>query len=333
MANDASPKIEPTLHPIADAPSIAPSDKDAETAKAEAPVTPKADEPVAAAPQSLPPAPGLTESILAESIKAETSEAKAEDKSETKSESQATIVRLPALRPAPKAEKAAPDLTIKPRVTRFAMLAACVAIAASIGVVGGAFGLSKLGPVFAAAPQPVAPAPKDMVAEEVKALKDTVAQLRATTKTLSDNLAALKTSVTSANNAQNVQIGRLAETIDRVEKTAAEQRKAAAAEKQAAATQAAAKPAIAASADVTGSIAAKPQQTAALDSQAILRNSIVQGWVLRRVYDGAALIEGRDGIIEVEPGMIAPGLGRVEGIKRQDGRWVVMTSRGLVIGR
>ena len=40
MANDASPKIEPTLKPIEDAPSIAPSDKDAETAKAEAPVTP-----------------------------------------------------------------------------------------------------------------------------------------------------------------------------------------------------------------------------------------------------------------------------------------------------
>jgi hypothetical protein len=55
--------------------------------------------------------------------------------------------------------------------------------------------------------------------------------------------------------------------------------------------------------------------------------------VLRRVYDGAALIEGRDGIIEVEPGIVAPGLGRVESIKRQDGRWVVVTSRGLVVGR
>ena len=38
--------------------------------------------------------------------------------------------------------------------------------------------------------------------------------------------------------------------------------------------------------------------------------------MLRRVYDGAALIEGRDGIIEVEPGMVAPGLGRIEAIKR-----------------
>ena len=55
--------------------------------------------------------------------------------------------------------------------------------------------------------------------------------------------------------------------------------------------------------------------------------------MLRRVYDGAALIEGRDGIIEVEPGMVAPGLGRIEASSAQDGRWVVVTSRGLVIGR
>ena len=69
------------------------------------------------------------------------------------------------------------------------------------------------------------------------------------------------------------------------------------------------------------------------DPPTTLKPPIVQGWVLRRVYDGAALIEGRDGIIEVEPGIVAPGLGRIEGIKRQDGRWVVVTSRGLVVGR
>ena len=48
------------------------------------------------------------------------------------------------------------------------------------------------------------------------------------------------------------------------------------------------------------------------DPPTTLKPPIVQGWVLRRVYDGAALIEGRDGIIEVEPGIVAPGLGRIE---------------------
>jgi hypothetical protein len=28
--------------------------------------------------------------------------------------------------------------------------------------------------------------------------------------------------------------------------------------------------------------------------------------------------------------MVAPGLGRVEAIKREDGRWVVVTARGIV---
>ena len=43
------------------------------------------------------------------------------------------------------------------------------------------------------------------------------------------------------------------------------------------------------------------------DPPTTLKPPILQDYVLRRVYDGAALIEGRDGIIEVEPGMVAPG--------------------------
>jgi hypothetical protein len=31
------------------------------------------------------------------------------------------------------------------------------------------------------------------------------------------------------------------------------------------------------------------------------------------------------------PGDLVPGLGRIQEIKRQDGRWVVVTSRGLVV--
>ena len=61
-----------------------------------------------------------------------------------------------------------------------------------------------------------------------------------------------------------------------------------------------------------------------------LKPPAVPGFVLRRVFDRAALIEGRDSMIEVEPGMVAPGLGRVEAIKREDGRWVVVTARGIV---
>ena len=55
-----------------------------------------------------------------------------------------------------------------------------------------------------------------------------------------------------------------------------------------------------------------------------------RGWVVRDVHRGTALIEGRMGIIEVEQGDLVPGLGRVDAIRKQDGRWVVVTSRGLI---
>ena len=69
------------------------------------------------------------------------------------------------------------------------------------------------------------------------------------------------------------------------------------------------------------------------DPPTTLKPPILQDYVLRRVYDGAALIEGRNGMIEVEPGIVAPGIGRIEAIKRQDGRWVVVTARGLIVAR
>ena len=53
--------------------------------------------------------------------------------------------------------------------------------------------------------------------------------------------------------------------------------------------------------------------------------------VVREVRRGTAFIEGRMGVIEVDQGDIVPGLGRVEAIRKQDGRWVVVTSRGLIL--
>jgi hypothetical protein len=60
---------------------------------------------------------------------------------------------------------------------------------------------------------------------------------------------------------------------------------------------------------------------------------VVEGWVLRNVRDGSALVEGRPGLIEVMPGDSLPGGGRIETIKHQGGRWVVVTTSGLIIAR
>ena len=48
---------------------------------------------------------------------------------------------------------------------------------------------------------------------------------------------------------------------------------------------------------------------------------------------GTAFLEGRGGTIEVEPGDVVPGMGRVEDIRKQDGRWVVVTAKGVITSR
>jgi hypothetical protein len=397
MANDESPKIEPTLTSVTDAPSVVPSAEiptpnavkpegsTVETAKIDAkPAMPKSEDILAELARAnvrsntfLKP-----DAILAEVARAKAAAAKpessiadaaaanakpnapkgdasfppasrlyiepgAEPKLERKPKPEAKNEQTPeakrqayrssvVVRMPPGSSSAAPDagVVMKPNVTRLALVAALVAIAASFGAVGGSVGVAKFGPIFASAPPPVAPVVKDNVADEVKALKDTVAQLRATTKSLSDNLAALKNTVSTSNTAQNTQISKVSEALDRFEKAQAELRKTAAAAIAAPAHMASTTQATAATSDVTGSV--KQQQPVPMvlgEPPQNLKPPVVQGWVLRRVYDGAALIEGRDGIIEVETGTVTPGLGRIEGIKRQDGRWVVVTSRGLVIGR
>ena len=56
----------------------------------------------------------------------------------------------------------------------------------------------------------------------------------------------------------------------------------------------------------------------------------IQGWVLRDVYDGIALVEGRGGYREVAVGEAIPGVGKVEAIERHGRRWVVVTSQGVI---
>ena len=42
---------------------------------------------------------------------------------------------------------------------------------------------------------------------------------------------------------------------------------------------------------------------------------------------------GADKLREVYAGDVVPGLGRIDAIRKQDGRWVVVTSKGLVVAR
>jgi hypothetical protein len=186
------------------------------------------------------------------------------------------------------------------RSSRFTLLAASVALAAGIGAVAGSLGDAELHrhlPGAAAAPHLAA-------SDDIQVLKDTVAQLRASVKTLADNVTAMRTSFTASSSTVNGQLSKITEVLDRVDHRPA---------------------APVAAPEVTASIAAPAS------AEPKPRPPVVEGWAIRKVYDGAALIEGRHGIVEVEPGMNLPGLGRIQEIRRQDGHWVVVTPKGLIM--
>ncbi len=219
----------------------------------------------------------------------------------------------------------------QPARRRISAFAAVVALAALTGVAGGALaigsfkGLANSDAVVAAS------------AKQSRSIEDAVARI-------DSELAAIKSSIDKVNKQVASQTGRTNERIEKVEKSLAEPtariaRLSEAVDKLRAptpapvATAAAATPAPAVVAalpkpdprETTGSIEpAKPT---------VARLPIVEGWVLHEVNNGSAMIEGRRGVYEVYAGDPVPGLGRVDAIRRQDGRWVVVTSRGLVIAR
>lgn len=198
-----------------------------------------------------------------------------------------------------------------PYVSRFSVLAAALALAAALGGMVGAlaaYGLARPAALPAVAAGQTA-------LEDIQALKENVVQARV-------ELAALKLSIDSANRNTVAQLSRISERIDRVERSQAEP---AAKLTKAVDTLERLSRGEASSKDVTGSLASP----ASGSNQS--KPAVVEGWVVRDVYRGTALIEGRMGVIEVDQGDVVPGLGRVDAIRKQDGRWVVVTPKGLIM--
>jgi hypothetical protein len=202
-----------------------------------------------------------------------------------------------------------------PRVSRFTLLAASLALAAALGGMAGAlaaYGLARPGP------PPIVSAARTNL-DEIQALKENVVQARV-------DLAALKVSIDSANRNASAQFTRIGERIERVERVQGEPttklNKAVEMLDRIARGEGGPQPK-----EVTGSVAPTPALGNAPNQPP---KSGIEGWFVRDVRRGTALIEGRMGIIEVEQGDLVPGLGRVDAIRKQDGRWVVVTSRGLI---
>ncbi|WLB55624.1 hypothetical protein AB7008_42805 [Bradyrhizobium sp. 521_C7_N1_3] len=264
---------------------------------------------------------------------------KFETRAETKPEPKPgkLIVMAPSERSWEREEFAPHVKADEPRETgdkrRLSAMAAVVAIAASVGAISGA--LATAGMMHLAAPAP-APAP----VADTSALESSVARIDA-------DLVALKANVEHTSKTGLSQFNRANDRLDKLEKAQAEPMAKIAklsetvdklrATPPAAPAQAAA----AAAKETTGSIAptqvataaAAPVPAPAAPKTEVGRLPTIDGWVLRDVANGGALIEGRSGLYEVYAGDPIPGIGRVDAIRRQDGRWVVVTSKGLIVAR
>jgi uncharacterized protein YdbL (DUF1318 family) len=91
--------------------------------------------------------------------------------------------------------------------------------------------------------------------------------------------------------------------------------------------------------ETTASIASspgdiKPKGDLKADYKTAEKPPIVDGWVLTSVgRRGNAIVASRNGYYEVYPGDPLPGVGRVQDIRYQSGRWVVVTPKGLIVRR
>jgi hypothetical protein len=216
--------------------------------------------------------------------------------------------------------------------------AAMLAVAVVAGAIGGALATTGLTHVADAAATPPAN----------NALEASIARIDA-------DIVALKAGLDHTTKTGTSQFTKTSDRLDRIEKAQAEP-----AAKLAKLTDAVEKlrsvapatpgvvvgaPAISppgAPKEVTGSVtpqavaAATPAPVASHAPEAppkpeVGRMPTVEGWSLREVGYGGALIQNRRGTFEIYAGDYVPGLGRIDAIRKQDGQWVVVTSKGLVV--
>lgn len=202
------------------------------------------------------------------------------------------------------------------RIRRIAALAATVALSAALGALAGSMITNSLGTSMAAGTKGEASTQLALARME-------------------QEVTALRTAVETATRDAQSKTARIAARLDRNERAQAEPlaklakigEAVARLERRGARTTAAAATAAGAG-DVTGSIGA-PKVAAPNTKPA----NIIKGWTLQDVYDGVALIKGRAGLVEVWPGDTLPQVGRVQAIRKQDGHWIVVTSRGIIVDR
>ncbi|MGY4462979.1 hypothetical protein [Bradyrhizobium sp. LB13.1] len=166
---------------------------------------------------------------------------------------------------------------------------------------------------------------------EIRNLRETVAQLRKQMSGVSDNLDGLRTAVDQSSKATNDRFGRFGENLDRIERVSSSSTvkldKLAQAQAQAptpVASQTQPMPMMASvpAPEVTGSVSPSERMSAP--------RKTIKGWSVRQAYEGIAILQGPNGVVEAVLGQQVPGLGRIEEIKNENGRLVVESSGGVI---
>jgi hypothetical protein len=214
--------------------------------------------------------------------------------------------------PAPEIIAAAAAAAAPRGSSRFALLAASIAVVAAAGAFVGSLGAMGVAHLF---PRNAAPVVANnnhgtaLIAAEMNALK---ANIDAAARNASSQFAKIADRIDRAERAQvdpTAKIARIAEALDRLEKR----------------TAAVAAP------ETTGSIVTPSAPAPATEPK--LADRVLEGWVIHQVANGHALVESRFGnLFDIAAGGFLPGVGRVEQIKRQDGHWMVVTARGVIQG-
>lgn len=204
--------------------------------------------------------------------------------------------------------------TLKPRHWRAMRLAAAVTLAAGFGAIAGTYVVGGFND-----------APKvDVTAqEENKAMQQSMAKMAKELTTLKANLEA------STKSAQTQTASLEKRISDRINERISERFKKEQADVTGSISPPPTMPAAPSYADVP---TPRPAPRVAMAQSQAPRPPIVRDWSVRGAHNGYVYVQGRSGdVYQVVPGAPLPGLGRVESIRRLDGRWVVTTPKGIIV--
>lgn len=226
-------------------------------------------------------------------------------------------VEAPSISPAkcedePANETAAPAEAPQPRLSAAArrwFTPGAIAAAALLGAAIGALGTSYL----------VTPR-SDALAAERLAMQQSIARLSHEVGTLKNELAGASKSA----RAQSAQLAKLNETLSG--KLARD-----AAAVTASITPPQTAPAAAAPTQQMSAPLPPPRPSAHIAAQTSSRDPRVSGWSVLGARGGFVYVRSGRDIFRVAPGARLPGLGLVEEVRRQDGHWIVVTARGLIV--